>query len=190
MAVANPYGEDLGTRRPLDALAETPGTIRQLVERWSEADFEGTYAPGKWSFRKVLVHLAQTELALTTRARFALSQEGYASQSFSQDDWMAIDNQAGARTALDAYTSLRQFNLAMWRSLTPEQIDRAVHASRVWRADRRLDHGADGRPRYPSPETVPAGAPHKRARPEPSAGRAVPEALARPDWRVGIRMPR
>ena len=124
MAAANPYGGDLGTRRPLDALAETPGTIRQLVERWSEADFEGSYAPGKWSFRKLLVHLAQTELALTTRARFALSQEGYASQSFSQDDWMAIDNQAGARAALDAYTSLRQFNLAMWRSLTPEQIDR------------------------------------------------------------------
>ena len=34
---------------------------------------------------------------------------------------MAIDNQAGARTALDAYTSLRQFNLAMWRALTPNK---------------------------------------------------------------------
>jgi uncharacterized damage-inducible protein DinB len=124
MAVANPYGEALGTRRPLDALAETPGTIRQHVEAWSEADFEGTYAPGKWSFRKVLVHLAQTELALTTRARFALSQDNYAAQSFSQDDWMLIDNQAGARAALDAYTTLRQFNLAMWRALSPEQLDR------------------------------------------------------------------
>ena len=40
MAVANPYGEDLGTRRPLDALAETPGKIRQHVSGWSDADFE------------------------------------------------------------------------------------------------------------------------------------------------------
>ena len=40
MAVANPYGEDLGERRPLDALVETPGMIRQLVERWDEKDFE------------------------------------------------------------------------------------------------------------------------------------------------------
>jgi hypothetical protein len=124
MAAANPYGEDLGTRRPLDALAETPGTIRQHVASWGDADFEGTYAPGKWSFRKVLVHLAQTELALTTRARFALSQANYAAQPFSQDDWMVIDNQASARSALDAYTTLRQFNLAMWQALTPEQIDR------------------------------------------------------------------
>ena len=43
MAVANPYGEDLGARRPLDALAETPGKIRQHVAGWSDADFEGSY---------------------------------------------------------------------------------------------------------------------------------------------------
>jgi uncharacterized damage-inducible protein DinB len=124
MSAANPYGVDLGTRPPLEALAETPGRIRQLVERWSDADFERTYAPGKWTMRKLLIHLAQTELALPTRARFALSQEGYAAQSFSQDDWMQVDNQAPARTALDAYTTLRQFNLAMWRALTPEQLNR------------------------------------------------------------------
>ena len=124
MAVANPYGDDLGARRPLDALAETPLRIRQLVERWTDADFDGSYAPGKWSFRQVLIHLAQTELALPARARLALSQEGYVAQPFSQDDWMAIDNKASARIALEAYVSLRQFNLAMWRSLTPEQIDR------------------------------------------------------------------
>ena len=124
MAIANPYGQDLGNRKPLDALGETPGKIRQRVAGWTADDFEGSYAPGKWSFRKVLVHLAQTELALTTRARFALSTDGYTAQAFSQDDWMAIDHQATARTALDAYTSLRDFNLAMWRALTPEQIER------------------------------------------------------------------
>ena len=37
---------------------------------------------------------------------------------------MLIDNQASARAALDAYVTLRQFNLAMWRALTPEQLDR------------------------------------------------------------------
>jgi hypothetical protein len=124
MAVANPYGEDLGSRAPIEALAETPWKISALVKGWTDADFESTYAAGKWSFRKVLVHLAQTELALTTRARFALSQENYASQAFSQDDWMAIDNTAGARAALEAYLALRQFNLAMWRALTPAQLER------------------------------------------------------------------
>jgi uncharacterized damage-inducible protein DinB len=125
MATANPYGADLGDRQPLTALAETPEKLRRLVAAWRDEDFERTYAAGKWSFRKVLVHLAQTELALTTRARFALSESNYAAQAFSQDEWMAIDNLASARVALDTYTTLRQFNLAMWRALTPEQIDRS-----------------------------------------------------------------
>jgi DinB superfamily len=124
MPIANPYEEDLGTLAPLEALAETPGKIRQVVEHWSDADFERTYLPGKWSFRKVLIHLAQTELALSTRARFALTDPAYVAQSFSQDDWMEKDNRADARTALDAYMTLRHFNLAMWRALTPEELAR------------------------------------------------------------------
>jgi hypothetical protein len=120
----NPYGADLGDREPLDALGDTPNRIRDVVKDWPRERFERSYAPGKWTARQVLIHLAQTELALTTRARFALSQDGYTAQAFSQDDWMAIDGEADARAALDAYTSLRQMNLALWRSLTPDQRGR------------------------------------------------------------------
>jgi uncharacterized damage-inducible protein DinB len=120
----NPYGADLGDRDPLEALSDTPGRIRRTVERWTDADFERSYADGKWSIRKVLIHLAQTELALTTRVRFALSQSGYAAQAFSQDDWLPLDGKIDARTALDAYTALRRFNIAMFRGLTAEQRDR------------------------------------------------------------------
>jgi DinB family protein len=120
----NPYAEDLGPRAPLEALAETPGKIRQTVDGWSADRFERSYAPGKWSARQILIHLAQTELALPTRARFALTQPSYTAQAFSQDDWLPLDNRADARTALDAYTTLRRMNLAMWRALTPEQIGR------------------------------------------------------------------
>jgi DinB family protein len=120
----NPYGADLRDRDPLEALGDTPGRIRRTVEGWTDADFERSYADGKWSIRKVLIHLAQTELALTTRVRFALSQPGYAAQAFSQDDWLPLDGKIDARTALDAYTALRRFNIAMFRGLTAEQRDR------------------------------------------------------------------
>ena len=125
MSVANPYADDLGDRAPLDALAATPERIRQMVGSWSLDKFEKSYAPGKWSARKILVHLAQTELALSTRARFAATERGYTAQPFSQDDWMPIDEAADARTALEAFLALRQFNLAMWKKLTPDQRDRA-----------------------------------------------------------------
>ena len=121
---ANPYGDDLGDRDPLEALTDTPTRIRELVHGWNDGQFERSYAEGKWTARQVLIHLAQTELALTTRARFAITQPGYAAQAFSQNDWMPIDDHAGARAALDAYTSLRQMNLAMWKSLSDEQRNR------------------------------------------------------------------
>lgn len=121
----NPYGADLGDLDPFRALGETPQKMRALVERWTDQDFERSYAPGKWSARKILVHLAQTELALTTRARFALTQDGYAAQSFNQDDWMPLDDAMDARTALDAYTTLRKMNVAMWNRLSDAQKDRS-----------------------------------------------------------------
>lgn len=121
---ANPYGADLGDRDPLTALAETPWQIEAIVRDWTDAQFERTYAPGKWSARKILVHLAQTELALPTRARFALTQDGYVAQSFDQDAWMPLDDGSDARTALGAYLALRKMNLQMWRRLADAQRQR------------------------------------------------------------------
>ena len=122
---ANPYAADLGDRDPLDALRDTPGRIRDVVQCWTPPQFERSYAPGKWSARQILIHLAQTELALTTRARFALSQDRYAAQSFSQDDWIGLDTHAEASVALDAYMALRRLNVAMLQTLTSEQRSRA-----------------------------------------------------------------
>ena len=124
---ANPYGEDLGDRDPMQALADTPQQIRTLVDGWTDSEFERSYAPGKWSARKILAHLAQTELALSTRARFALTAPNYQAQSFDQDQWMPLDEHVDARTALDTYTTLRRMNLAMWRSLSEEQRNRPFY---------------------------------------------------------------
>ena len=121
----NPYAADLGERDPLQALEETPLRIRRIVQDWTAGAFERSYAPGKWTARQLLVHLAQTELALTTRARYALGREGYAAQSFSQDDWIGIDHALDARTALGAYLALRAMNLALFRSLSPAQRERS-----------------------------------------------------------------
>ncbi|HTI36356.1 MAG TPA: DinB family protein [Vicinamibacterales bacterium] len=117
----NPYAEALGTRDPLQALAETPEKIRRLVSEWSEKQWNASYEPGKWTGREILIHLAQTELALTTRVRFALSEENYRAQPFSQDAWMAHEAAADARTALDAYLALRRLNVLLFRNLSAEQ---------------------------------------------------------------------
>src|SRR4051812_25531435 len=119
MTVKNPYAGDLGPLDPLKALADTPKKIQRVAAKWTKRQWEKSHAPGKWSARRVLVHLAQAELALTTRVRYAASQTGYTAQPFDQDAWLALDDHADGPTALAAYLALRRLNLALFKGLTP-----------------------------------------------------------------------
>ncbi len=119
----NPYANDLAGRDPLDALGETPERLRAAVATWTDAQFARPYAPGKWSVRQIIIHLAQTELALGTRIRFALAEPGYVAQPFSQDAWLPLDDTLDATTALDVYTMLRRMNVALLRGLPPGRLD-------------------------------------------------------------------
>jgi hypothetical protein len=120
----NPYAEDLGKTGALKALADTPKKIQRLTGKWTKRQWERTYAPGKWSARRILVHLAQTELALTTRVRYGASQDGYVAQPFEQDDWLPLDDSADGPTALGAYIALRKLNVLMFKGMSPKQRKR------------------------------------------------------------------
>jgi hypothetical protein len=94
--------------------------VRTLTAAWSPAQFERSYAPGKWSARQILTHLAQTELALGTRARMALATRNYVAQAFDQDAWMAKESSLGGRDAVDAFVALARMNAAFYGGLSPQ----------------------------------------------------------------------
>ena len=101
------YSDDLGDREPVAAMRDTSARIRAIADGWSPAEFERSYAPGKWTARQILIHLAQSEVALGYRARMALAAPGYAAQTFDQD---AVDGarvgRPAAADALDVFLSL------------------------------------------------------------------------------------
>jgi hypothetical protein len=131
MPPQTPYTKDLGDREPVAAMRATADRYRQLVAGWTPAQFERTYAPGKWTARQILIHLAQTELALGNRARMALATPNYTAQAFNQDDWMAIESGRSGRSggsggssglsgaeALDAFLALVSMNRALFDGLS------------------------------------------------------------------------
>src|SRR5262245_59293915 len=124
MPSPNPYSSQLEGRDPLVALRETPERIRAATGSWSSADFERSYAPGKWSARQILIHLAQSELALGARARMALSTPNYVAQPFDQDQWIARDAALSGTEALDAFLAIATMNRSMFERLSA--ADRAV----------------------------------------------------------------
>ena len=128
MPPQTPYSKDLGDREPVAAMRGTADRYRQLVAGWTPAQFERTYAPGKWTARQIMIHLAQTELALGNRARMALATPNYAAQAFNQDDWMAIESRGSGGSgglsgaeAVDAFLALVTMNRAFFDGLSPAE---------------------------------------------------------------------
>src|SRR4051812_6169318 len=127
MAPQTPYTVDLAGRDPVTAMRDTVARIRALVGAWRPDQFERSYAPGKWSARQILTHLAQSEIALGYRARMALTMPGYAAQSFDQDQWMAHESATAGHDALDGFLGIAAMNIALFAPLS--EADRAITLS-------------------------------------------------------------
>jgi hypothetical protein len=122
----NPYGADLGDMDVMRALADTPERLRSLAERLTPAQFARSYAPGKWTAAQLFVHLAQVELTFSLRVRMALTSEAYVVQPFEQDDWLVREPAMPGLEAFRGYYAMRQFNLPLYRSLTPAERRRGL----------------------------------------------------------------
>ena len=118
MAPNTPYTPELEGRDPLLAMRDSIPAIANAVAGWTTEQFERRYAPGKWTARQVLIHLAQTELALGARARMALTTPNFAAQSFDQDAWLARELGVSGPDAVNVFVALATLNLALYASLT------------------------------------------------------------------------
>lgn len=116
----------LGNHDPISVLEHTPRALEQLVEGFFDVDFERSYAPGKWSARQILAHLADVELGLGFRIRQALTIDNYVAQSFDQDAWAARYDRLEPTVALEAFRALRSWNLALFATFDASDWGRPV----------------------------------------------------------------
>ena len=117
-----PYSQYLNGRDPVDVMAESIVKTRAAVSRFTPQDFERSHAPGKWTAREVLIHLAHGEIVFGTRVRFALSTPDYTVQPFDQDAWMTMDQKGlDGQAALALFSFTRAFNLGLFKRLTKEE---------------------------------------------------------------------
>jgi hypothetical protein len=99
-------------------MRESAARYRAIAGAWTPAQFERTYAPGKWTARQVLIHLAQAELAIGARARMALATPDYVAQNFDQNAWVAFERGLSGRDALDVFLALVAMNRSLFESLS------------------------------------------------------------------------
>lgn len=122
----NPYAKQLGDRDAKAVVAETSDKLSALVERLGPDGLKRSLGPGKWTMSEVLCHLADCEVAFAFRLRQALAEPNHVIQPFDQDHWAKPYATLDGRTALETFSALRQWNLALLENLPDNAFSKRV----------------------------------------------------------------
>lgn len=123
----NPYASYLAGQDAVEVISKTPEELRTLIEQIGSRVDE-PIAPGKWSPRQIICHLADTNMVFSYRMRQCLAEEHHTVQPFEQDDWVKQYANYDADSALALLASLRSWNVAFLKSVSKEQYSKiATH---------------------------------------------------------------
>jgi len=118
---ANPYASFVGTRNPIDVIEETSRRLSEIVNKLSNGpNLEWRPGQGKWNAREILCHLADCEIAFAFRLRQTLAETNHVMQPFDQEKWAGMYGGLSARAALSAFSSLREWDLALIQNTPAE----------------------------------------------------------------------
>jgi hypothetical protein len=123
----------LAEQDPVRVLTETPAALKRILAGLPTGIAIRAEAPGKWSIRDVIQHMADSELVGGFRLRMVLAHERPRLVGYDQDLWAnrleygTVD----VGEALDQFTTLRRANVRIWSRLTPADLTRVgIHGER------------------------------------------------------------
>jgi DinB superfamily len=125
-AMTNPYASYLGERDPQEVIAGTAKKLRQFADVFGSRRLGQAPAPGKWSAREILCHLADCEIVFAYRLRQAVAEDHHVIQPFDQDKWAASYAAYDGVSALAVFSSVRNWNVLFIKSASPEIMGRLV----------------------------------------------------------------
>ncbi len=123
----------LAGQDPLKVQSTTAKKLARLIKGATPAKLRKRPAPEQWSPAEILAHLADAEIVVSWRVRSILGAPGTPIQAFDQDAWFVAGHYAkrDARKSLEQFRVLRETNLALYKTLAPEQWKHhGMHAER------------------------------------------------------------
>ena len=130
----------LGDHDPVTILRQTPGALQRFLDTVPAEIASRPEAPGKWSIREVVQHLADSELVSGFRLRMVMAHDRPALTGYDQDLWASRlrYRDVDIRAAVDQFAALRRANVRMWERLAPTDLARVgVHGER---GEETLEH--------------------------------------------------
>jgi hypothetical protein len=116
----------------LNRLASAPRRLEKAAASANPRRVSIRPAPGKWSAREIICHLADCEVVYGVRYRKILAEPDPVLVPFDQDAWAAnlqYRNQP-IKTAVAAFCALRNSHVALFRRMPEENWEKAgIHQS-------------------------------------------------------------
>lgn len=109
---------NVGSDDPWTVLESSARRLRDLVKGRSDAELSRQSAPGRWSARAIVAHLADCEVVMGWRLRSILAANGSPLQPFDQNRWAEAFSyeQAPLADSLDIFEVNRRGNLRLLQS--------------------------------------------------------------------------
>jgi DinB superfamily len=120
-------------QEPLKVQAATAKKIEKLMKSVPASRLRKRPEPEKWSIAEIVTHLADTEIVGGYRMRTILGAPGTPIAAFDQDAWVLAGHydKRDARKSLEYFRTMREANLALLKTLTPEQWKHhGIHSER------------------------------------------------------------
>jgi hypothetical protein len=110
-------------KKPLAVQAATAKKLERSIKGAPTGKLRKRPAPNKWSVSEIAAHLADAEVAIGWRMRLILGAPGTPIAAFDQDSWVISLHyeKRDPRKSVEQFRVLREANLALLKSLTPEQ---------------------------------------------------------------------
>lgn len=107
-----------GRAERLLSYARGPVQLQECLKSCPEEALDFRPAPGKWTVREVVFHLAESELQGYLRARTIMAQPGSAILAYDQDAWASsLDPAHPLGEALELFRLLREILARQLRGL-------------------------------------------------------------------------
>jgi DinB superfamily len=102
--------------------AATVKKLERLIKGVPTSKLRKRPASDKWSVAEILAHLADAEIVGGFRIRLILGAPGTPIAAFDQDSWVTSGHYAkrDPRKSVEQFRVVREANLALLKSLTPE----------------------------------------------------------------------
>ena len=110
-------------KQPLPVQAATATKLERLIEGVPTSTLRQRPAADQWSASEIVAHLADAEIVIGFRMRLILGAPGTPIAAYDQDSWVTSGHydKRDPRQSVEQFTVVREGNLALVESLTPEQ---------------------------------------------------------------------